>query len=111
MKPQKNCETKDIIRALEKTKAKAWKTVALKLGKSTRKMPVVNLWKISKCTKKGDNVVVPGKVLGVGELKEQLVIAALKFSKSAREKLGKNAITITEMAEKNKEGKKIKIIT
>ena len=63
-----------------------------KLGKSLlrgRAKAEVNLGKLDKLTKANDTVVVPGKVLGDGELTHPITIAALAFSKSAEEKIKK----------------------
>lgn len=64
----------------------------------------VNLWEINKNTKKGDSVMVPGKVLGEGKLDHSVNISAKSFSDSARKKMkeaGAKIIT-EEEARKNK---------
>ena len=64
----------------------------------------VNLWKISKHTKKGETVIVEGKVLGEGTLEHPVSIYAKTFSGSAREKIKKagGKIVTREQAEKAK---------
>ena len=47
----------------------------------------VNLWKINKYTKKGEAVIVQGKVLGEGLLEHPVSIAAESFSESAKKKI------------------------
>ncbi|MBS3069937.1 50S ribosomal protein L18e [Candidatus Micrarchaeota archaeon] len=111
-----NAELKALVAMLEKTARKShsgvWATVAEFLQKPARvkKNKAVNLYKLEKIAKDGDTIVVPSVLLGVGELKKKITVAAFKASKSAREKLGKNLISVREMAEKNPEGKKVRII-
>ena len=47
----------------------------------------VNIWKINKYTKKGEVVIVPGKVLGDGTLDHPVKVAAKAFSESAKKKI------------------------
>ncbi|MBI2145396.1 50S ribosomal protein L18e [Candidatus Woesearchaeota archaeon] len=74
--------------------------IAEDLEKPTRQRREVNLSKISRHAKKGELVVVPGKVLASGELSETVTIAAWKFSREALDKITKakaKAITISEL--------------
>ncbi|HDD46554.1 MAG TPA: 50S ribosomal protein L18e [Candidatus Aenigmarchaeota archaeon] len=66
-----------------------WKALAKALNKPRRKHIEVNIYKIEKYAKEGDNVVVPGVVLGEGELTKPVNIIALRFSKGAEEKIKK----------------------
>ncbi len=50
---------------------------------------VVNVGKIEKYAKEGETVIVPGKVLGDGELRKKVTVVAKGFSKKAREKIEK----------------------
>ena len=49
-----------------------------------------NLDIINKESKDGEIIVVPGKVLSIGELDKKIKIVALNFSKSAKEKILKS---------------------
>ena len=80
------------------------------LSAPTRKRVSLNLEEIDQKVDKEKIVIIPGKVLGQGELKKKIKIIALNFSESAKEKLIKDKIdfiTIKEEIEKNKklEGK------
>ncbi len=90
-----------------------WLRIAEDLEKPTRQRRIVNLFKINLHTKDGETIVVPGKVLGTGELNHRVVVAAWSFSESAKEKI-KNAkgecITIQQLVEKNPKGKDVRII-
>ena len=90
-----------------------WKRVAEDLEKPARQRRIINLYKINKNTKDKDTVIVPGKVLGAGELDHVLTIAAYKFSSSALDKISgskSKAITITELMKDPIKGKKVRII-
>ena len=102
---------KDLIKELKtlsiKGKVKLWKAIAISLEKPTRRRISVNLSKIDKYAKENEIVVVPGKVLGNGDLTKNITIAAYQFSESANKKI-KNKLTIKELM--SKDPKKIRII-
>ena len=92
-----------------KQKTEFWKSIALKLEKSTRNQKSVNLKIIEKYSLNKEIILVPGKVLGEGELTKDLTIVALNFSESAKDKI-KNRLTIKELLHKNPTGKGVRII-
>ncbi len=68
----------------------------------------VNLWKLSKHSKEGDYLIVPGKVLGVGSLDHKINICAIDFSESALEQLRKSNSTVMKIQDAiSKKGLKI----
>ena len=104
-----NSELKVLVDALKKSKF--WVEVAYYLTRPTRDMVEVNLDKLSKNTKEGEIVVVPGKVLANGEMKHKVTLGALMISRTAEEKMkGSKIMTIKEMLESNKDGKGVKIV-
>ncbi len=109
-----NIELKKLIEELRmkssKEKVRIWKRIADDLSYSTRRRREVNLYKINRYAKNKETIVVPGKVLGDGILDKHATVAAWQFSKSASEKLGKNAITIQELMKENHKGKGVRII-
>jgi large subunit ribosomal protein L18e len=73
----------------------------------------VNISRINRHTKAGDTVVVPGKVLGAGNLDHPVTVAAFKFSKQAKEKIlktGGACVTIEELIERNPKGSLVRVI-
>ncbi|MEX0920600.1 MAG: 50S ribosomal protein L18e [Candidatus Pacearchaeota archaeon] len=95
-------------------KNKGWQRVAELLSGPRKKRINVNLNDLESISEEGETVVVPGKILSQGDPNKKVKIAALNFSRGAREKLLKSKIThstILEEIRKNPEGKKIKIIT
>jgi len=106
-----------LIRELKKhsnkEKAPIWKRIASDLEKPTRSRRVVNLTSLDKYTKENEIVIVPGKVLGTGELNHKLTIAAFNVSRQAQEKIAKSNSTfmsIYEFMKKNPKGQKTRII-
>jgi len=111
-----NVHLRRLIHKLRKisreNKAKVWRRVAELLSKPTRDFVEVNISKINRYSSEGETVVVPGKVLGSGELDHSVTVAAWKFSKKAYEKILKKgrALTLQELLEENPNGKGVKII-
>lgn len=90
-----------------------WRDIAKRLEKPNRKYAQVNLSKINRYSKEGDVLLVPGKVLGAGDLKVSVTIAALNFSETAIEKInetGGKYLTIEQVLEDNPKGSKIRIM-
>jgi len=89
------------------------KDLAEKLNKPRRQRVEVNIESIDRHTKKGEIVVIPGIVLGYGELSKPITVSAWKFSKPAKQKIEKSkgkAISIEELVKKNPTGTNVKIL-
>ncbi|MHA1473352.1 MAG: 50S ribosomal protein L18e [Promethearchaeota archaeon] len=107
-----NYYNRKLIRELWKTKRRIWKKVSKKLSGPRRERIEANLYRINKKTKENDVIVVPGKVLGLGEIDHKLTIACLNCSKTARKKIessGSKLLSIEELLEQNPEGKEVKV--
>ena len=94
-------------------KNKSWVKLAHVLSGSTRMQLSVNLEQIDKQAKAGDIILVPGKILGSGNITKKLRICALGISSSAREKLRATKsefITIEQEMKDNPKGEGIKVI-
>ncbi len=90
-----------------------WRDIALRLERPTRNTSEVNLSRINRYTKDKDLILVPGKVLGAGELNHPLTVAALSFSEGAKNKIteaGGSCLSIQELMDKNPEGTRVRII-
>jgi len=107
-----NYYNRKLIRELWKTKRRIWKKVSKKLSSPRRERIEANLYRINKKTKENDVIVVPGKILGIGEIDHKLTIACLNCSKTARKKIetsGSKVLSIEELFEQNPEGKNVKV--
>ncbi len=103
----------DLLRASAENDAKVWKEIAERLAKPLRNYAEVNVGKLERYGREGEMVLVPGKVLGSGELSKPLTVAAWRFSGSAREKIeraGGRCIGFLDAVKQNPGGKKVRII-
>ncbi len=85
-----------------------WRRVAEELSKPSRRRVVVNLSRIERNAKSGSTLIVPGSVLGSGNITKPVSVAAYRFSSMAKKKLleaGGQALMIEELLEKNPSGK------
>ena len=108
-----NIELRKLISELNKKKEKIWKRVASELARPTRQRRAVNLTRIEKNIRNGEIALVPGKVLGTGNLTKKITISAFQFSTTAKDKIktaGGNIIPIIELIKKYKKGMKVRII-
>jgi large subunit ribosomal protein L18e len=93
--------------------APIWKDVAKRLEKPSKSWAEVNIRRLAKHAKKGDTIIVPGKLLGSGTLSTSVTVAAYSFSETARSKIrdsGGKSISIPELVKRNPKGKNIRII-
>lgn len=89
---------------------KLWKRVHGMVAVTERRRHEVNLSKLERYTKEGDNVIVPGKILSKGELTHKVRIAAIEYSAPALKSLRESDCKIVSLKEMlNSE--KIKVIT
>jgi len=112
-----NPELIELIRLLKKksreNEAKIWRDLAERLSKPRRRRVVVNLSRINRYTKDGDEVVVPGKVLGAGVIDHPIKVAAFSFSEQARFKIKRakgRCLSIPDLIKLNPKGSNVKII-
>lgn len=107
-----NYYVRKLVRDLWKTKRRIWKKVSKKISGPRRNRVEANLYRINKKTKNNDVIVIPGKILGIGDLDHKLTIACLSSSKSAKKKIeasGSKLITINELLEQNPKGENVKV--
>ncbi|MBS3094134.1 50S ribosomal protein L18e [Candidatus Pacearchaeota archaeon] len=91
----------------------AWKRIAEVISSPRKQKREKNLDEISKSSKEGEGIIIPGKVLSQGELNKKLKIVALTFSEAAREKILNHkgeAITIFDEIKKNPEAKNLRVL-
>ncbi len=94
-------------------KNKEWKKVAEILSSPRKNKVEINLEKINSEAKVGEIIIIPGKVLSLGEINKKIKISAFGFSEKAKEKLlkaGCEILNIVEEIKKNPSAKGIKII-
>ena len=89
------------------TGAALWRDVALRLEKSRSNWSKPNLSRLSRHAEGEKFVLIPGKLLGSGEVTGKQTVAAFSFSAGARQKIeaaGGETMTIAELMDKNPNG-------
>ncbi len=117
VKMKSNPQIQGLIDELKKAsleqQVKLWKRIAKELEKPTRQQRAVNLSRISRYAKENETIVVPGKILGNGEISLKIAVASYKISKQALEKLKKakcKYYSLSQLIKENPKGKKVRII-
>lgn len=90
-----------------------WRDIARRLDKPKRNWAEVNISRLERYAEDGDVIIVPGKLLGAGNLSKKLTVAAFKFSDSARQKIegaGGRNLSITELLQESPEGSSIRVM-
>jgi len=112
-----NRQLRMLIRFLRKAatanSAKIWRAVAELVERPRRSRVVVNVGKLNRVVNDGDVVVIPGKLLGGGELKKRVVVAAVGVTPKAWKKVveaGGEVLTIPELVRRNPRGSGVKIV-
>lgn len=93
--------------------AGVWKDVAEKMSKPTRSRIEVNVAEISRNSKSGEMIVVPGIVLSSGDIDKKVSVAAWRFSGSAQKKIigaGGKAMSIEQMKKENPKGTNVRLM-
>ncbi len=112
-----NPNTLNLIESLTKQasaeNAPIWKAVATDLKRANRKNKEVNVYHIDKYSDDDETILVPGKVLGEGNITHNVTVAAFKFSQEAINKInaaGGKCLKIDELMAENPKGSNVKII-
>ena len=80
---------------------------------ANRKTKEVNVYHIDKYSDDDETLLVPGKVLGEGNITRKVTVAAFKFSQEAESKIeaaGGKCLTIEDLMAENPKGSNVKII-
>jgi large subunit ribosomal protein L18e len=104
---------KELKQASTKNDAPIWSKLAKLALKTSVSRRVVNLTKINQVTKENAVIVVPGKVLGTGNVLHKITLSSFSISNSAAKKIiesGGTIISFSEMIKKFPTGKGVIII-
>ena len=104
---------RDLERQSRKSKQNIWKDISYRLVSSRKNRSTVNVAEISRNSKDGGKVVVPGKVLAAGSIDHKVTVSAFSFSQGARAKIvasGGECIEISEFAKSTSKAKDVLII-
>ena len=102
----------ELEKQAKKENAKIWLKVGNILSKSRKNRVAVNLMKIDKYAKEGETIVVPGKVLGTGNLTKKVIVSSFEISDKAKQKINGvgTFMDLKSLMEKNPKGKGLKIL-
>ncbi len=103
----------DLLAISRENQSAIWRDIAERLANGRRRYASINVDKINDLSNDGDIIVVPGYVLGTGNIDKKVTVGALHFSKEASEKLarsGSSAMDIVELARNNPKGTNVKIL-
>ncbi|MGB1587142.1 MAG: 50S ribosomal protein L18e [Thermoplasmatota archaeon] len=103
----------DLKAAGRENEAPVWRDIAIRLEKPSRNWAQVNISKISQHVRDGENVIVPGKLLGSGDLDKPFTVIAYNASASAKAKItaaGGKVLTMKEGVAAFPKGEKCRIL-
>ncbi len=101
-----------VAQAVE-NKAPVWRAVADALNRPRQGGAEVPLSRLESLADSRGTLLVPGTVLGNGDVTKKLTVAALRFSSTARQKIekaGGSCLSISEVADKHAKGMGVRII-
>lgn len=103
----------ELKKKARESEAPIWRDVALRLEGPKRNWAEVNVSKIDRFATPNETIVVPGKLLGAGEIKKPVTVAAYAASASAVEKItkaGGRVLSLRELMVENPKGTNVRII-
>ena len=99
--------------ALKKNKVPIWKAVIKELSRSRSNRREVNIGELAHVTKDKEVVIVPGKILGSGEISHKLTVWCFTISEVATRKIldaGGKMLPLDSLIKKYQDGKGVRII-
>ncbi len=103
----------DLKKAARENDAPIWRDLAKRLSRPRANWAEVNVSRVERYTSKGDTVVVPGKLLGTGELSKSVKVAAFQASMTAQAKVesaGGTFLGLRQLLDENPTGSGVKIM-
>jgi large subunit ribosomal protein L18e len=104
---------KELKVASKKNKAPLWSKLAEMALKPSRARRVLNLGQLDKFVNDNDVVVVPGKVLGTGNISHKITLCSFSISINGANKViqsGGKILDFPQLIKNNPTGKGVKII-
>jgi large subunit ribosomal protein L18e len=102
-----------VRRAFKKNKAPIWRALERELSRPRKNRREVNIGTLADKTGDGQVVVIPGKILGFGEIGHKLTVCAVSISQSAAKKItacGGKLVSLSDLAEQYSDGKGVRVI-
>lgn len=99
--------------AFKKSKAPIWRALEAELSGPRANRREINVGTLAEITRSGEVLVVPGKVLGTGNLGHKLTVCAYSVSEGAAMKIisaGGKVVNFDDLVKKHPDGKGVRII-
>ena len=99
--------------AFKKNKAPIWRALQEELRGPRANRREINVRRLAAITKADEVIIVPGKVLGTGNLGHKLTVCALSISQTAAGKIiesGGKVVTFDDLISQHPDGKGVRII-
>ena len=93
--------------------APIWRDIALRLERPARHWAEVNVGNLDRHANEDDVIVVPGKLLGAGDLNKKVTVAAFRCTGQAKEKVanaGGRSLSLEELVKSNPKGSNVRIM-
>ncbi|MGI0133253.1 MAG: 50S ribosomal protein L18e [Thermoplasmata archaeon] len=103
----------ELRRASKAHDAPVWADLAEKMARSRHQVTPVNVGHLERVATANETVVVPGKLLGDGDLSKPVTVAAFRYSTLARAKIhdaGGKALSIDELLKARPNGSGVRLL-
>jgi len=103
----------ELKKASRENDAPLWRSVAQKLEGPSRNWPSVNISKLEYNVNKNSKVLVPGKLLGSGNISKKVTVSAYSFSETAKSKVeaaGGKCVSYNDFIKSNPKGTDVVVI-
>tara|TARA_B100000029_G_scaffold418223_1_gene423168 strand:- start:204 stop:575 length:372 start_codon:yes stop_codon:yes gene_type:complete len=103
----------ELKKASRENDAPLWKSVAQRLEGPSRNWPSVNISKLEYKVNKNSKVLIPGKLLGSGNISKKMTVSAYSFSETAKIKVeaaGGKCVSYNDFIKSNPKGTDVVVI-
>ncbi len=103
----------ELKKASRENDAPLWKSVAQRLEGPSRNWPSVNISKLEYKVNKNSKVLIPGKLLGSGNISKKMIVSAYSFSETAKIKVeaaGGKCVSYNDFIKSNPKGTDVVVI-
>ena len=103
----------ELKKASRENDAPLWRSVAQRLEGPSRNWPSVNISKLEYKVNKNSKVLIPGKLLGSGNISKKMTVSAYSFSETAKSKVeaaGGKCVSYNDFIKTNPKGTDVVVI-
>ena len=103
----------ELKKASRENDAPLWRSVAQRLEGPSSNWPSVNISKLEYKVNKNSKVLIPGKLLGSGNISKKMTVSAYSFSETAKSKVeaaGGKCVSYNDFIKTNPKGTDVVVI-